>query len=149
MDNLENKILELRKNGKTYKEIITLLNCTKSIVSYHCRRNGLGGYAKNGFELLLLTDEERKRNNYLKVKSHRQLMKEKAVEYKGGKCEKCGYDKCIWVFDFHHLDSKEKDFGISSYSILAWDKVKEELDKCIMLCANCHRELHHTEFINK
>jgi hypothetical protein len=140
---MKDKIIELRKAGKTYNEICKLLNCGKGIVCYHSRRAGLGN------EIKTLTDEQRKTNNYLKVKSHRQKIKEKAIEYKGGKCEKCGYDKCKWVFDFHHLIPNEKDFAISRYSTLAWDKVKKELDKCIMLCANCHRELHYNEFNNK
>lgn len=139
---LKDQILFLRKIGGTYKEIGKELNCTKSVISYHCRRAGLGG------DNILLTDEERKIKNYEKVKSHRQKIKEKAIEYKGGKCEKCGYDKCKWVFDFHHLNPEEKDFGISRYSVLAWEKVKKELDKCIMLCANCHRELHYNAYNN-
>jgi hypothetical protein len=82
------------------------------------------------------------------VKSRRQRLKEMSVEYKGGKCEKCGYNKSIWAFDFHHLNPKEKDFTISAYLVLGWDKIKLELNKCILLCANCHRELHHDNFNN-
>ena len=76
-------------------------------------------------------------------------LKKLMVEYKGGKCEKCGYNKCIWAFDFHHINSEDKDFNISNISTLSWEKVKKELDKCIMLCANCHRELHYEEYKNK
>lgn len=36
-----------------------------------------------------------------------------ALEYKGNKCSICGYDKCLGALEFHHLDSEEKDFGIS------------------------------------
>jgi len=66
-----------------------------------------------------------------------------AVEYKGGKCAICGYDRCIDALEFHHKDSSSKDFGISEKGYTrSWKKVAEELDKCIMICANCHRELH-------
>jgi len=66
-----------------------------------------------------------------------------AVEYKGGKCAICGYDRCLEALEFHHLDSEGKDFGISDKGYTrSWKKVKEELDKCVMLCANCHREVH-------
>ena len=66
-----------------------------------------------------------------------------AVAYKGGKCEKCGYDRCIEAFDFHHIDPAQKDFGISSKGYTrSWKRVQEELDQCVMLCANCHRETH-------
>jgi hypothetical protein len=69
-------------------------------------------------------------------------IKEKAVEYKGGKCEYCGYNKCLGSLHFHHKDPKEKDFGISQYKKLDYDKLKKELDKCILVCANCHGEIH-------
>ncbi len=66
-----------------------------------------------------------------------------AVDYKGGRCERCGYNRCIDAFEFHHLISAKKGFGISEKGYTrAWSKVKEELDKCQLLCANCHRELH-------
>lgn len=55
---------------------------------------------------------------------------------------KCGYDKCINALEFHHEDPKIKKFAISSYKYLSWDKIKEELDKCVLICSNCYRELH-------
>ena len=97
---------------------------------------------------LKLTKEELKKKNYLHVKSHRQKMKEKSVQYKGGKCVKCDYNKCIRALEFHHLDPSEKDFTISRYSVLSWNKIKVELDKCILICSNCHRELHEEEDLN-
>lgn len=80
------------------------------------------------------------------IQKKRYKIKEKSVSYKGGKCEICGYDKCIDALEFHHLDPSQKDFGISYKGyVRSWDKVKEELDKCIMVCANCHREIHAKE----
>lgn len=70
-------------------------------------------------------------------------LKKKCVEYKGGQCVTCGYDKCIGALEFHHLDPISKDFTIAhlrSYSFSK--KVTTELDKCILVCANCHREIH-------
>lgn len=72
----------------------------------------------------------------------RHKNKQELVEYKGGKCEICGYDKCIDALEFHHLDPKEKEFGISNGNIKSLEKLKKEADKCILLCSNCHRELH-------
>lgn len=78
------------------------------------------------------------------VIKRRQVLKKKAVEYKGGKCEICGYNTCIDALEFHHLNPEEKDFGIGGDgSTKSFEKIKKELDKCIMLCANCHRELHY------
>ena len=65
------------------------------------------------------------------------------VEYKGGKCELCGYSGCIDVLDLHHKDASKKEFGISSSGLTrSWEKNKAEADKCVLLCANCHREIH-------
>ena len=96
-----------------------------------------------------LTSKEKKERNYHRVKSHRQKIKTKSIEYKGGKCEKCGYNKCEWALDFHHVNPKEKDFNIARYSTLSWEKIRLELDKCIMVCANCHREIHYEESLKK
>ena len=79
------------------------------------------------------TDSTQKRRNNLKIK---------AIEYKGGKCEICGYDKCVDALDFHHLDPSEKEFRISDGYTRSWEKVQIELDKCMLVCANCHREIH-------
>jgi hypothetical protein len=67
-----------------------------------------------------------------------------AVEQFGGKCQICGYNKCIDALEFHHIDEKTKEES-PSYIIMrwSWKRVKLELDKCVLLCANCHREVHH------
>ena len=75
------------------------------------------------------------------VGTWRKKTKELLVEYKGGKCEFCGYDKCIEALEFHHIDETTKEFAISG-STKSLEKQKKEADKCYMLCANCHRELH-------
>ena len=74
---------------------------------------------------------------------NRQIIKRWALEYKGSKCEICGYNKCSAALDFHHKDPKEKDFNLSDGNlILDWCEIKKELDKCSLVCANCHREIH-------
>jgi hypothetical protein len=75
-------------------------------------------------------------------KKRRRAIKLKAVEYKGGKCQNCGYNKCIGAMDFHHLDPQEKDFTISG-NAGKWETIKNELDKCVLLCKNCHAEQHY------
>lgn len=72
----------------------------------------------------------------------RRRNKIKLVEYKGGKCEICGYDKCIDALEFHHLDPEEKEYGLSNGNTASFEKMKSEADKCILVCANCHREIH-------
>jgi len=77
------------------------------------------------------------------VKRRRKKLRVMAREYKGNKCAICGYDKCPRALSFHHLDPKKKSFGISEKGLTrSWDKIKEELDKCILICSNCHMEVH-------
>ncbi len=66
----------------------------------------------------------------------------KAVAYKGGKCEVCGYDKYHGALDFHHLNPDEKDYSWRKLRLKSWEDITKELDKCICVCANCHREIH-------
>jgi hypothetical protein len=69
--------------------------------------------------------------------------KRMAVEYKGGECQDCGIIDHQAIYDFHHLTPEEKDFNISKFRATSWcDKIEEELDKCVLLCANCHRKRH-------
>lgn len=76
----------------------------------------------------------------------RRRLKVKAIAYKGGKCEICGYSKCPAAFDFHHVDPSVKDFGISG-NTRSFEKLRPELDKTMLLCANCHRELHDEKHV--
>lgn len=68
--------------------------------------------------------------------------KQKAVNHLGGKCSKCGYNKCLNALDFHHLDPLKKDIAPAKVLSRSWDNILKEINKCIVLCANCHRELH-------
>jgi hypothetical protein len=82
------------------------------------------------------------KNRYYVTKRRKDL-KKALVQYKGGRCEKCGYDKCIAAMDFHHKDPKEKEFGLSQKGLTkSLEILKKEADKCLLLCANCHRETH-------
>lgn len=75
-------------------------------------------------------------------------LKKLFLDYKGSQCTQCGYNKCNAALEFHHLDPNEKEFelgGFNKSSVLKTGltkEVKEELDKCTVLCANCHREVH-------
>jgi len=93
----------------------------------------------------------------IKVKSsirtnRRTELKQKCVDYLGGKCERCGYNQCIVALEFDHINPALKKFSISQIvregtGVISdgtddWEVIKEELDKCRLLCANCHRERH-------
>lgn len=86
------------------------------------------------------TYADRREYNIQAVAKRRRKVKQMAVEYKGGKCELCGYDRYVGALDFHHL--RDKEFSVSkSGNTYSWERVKAELDKCMLVCANCHREL--------
>lgn len=73
--------------------------------------------------------------------------KARAVEYLGGRCSDCGlWDEDVAIYDFHHIDPSTKRIGIS-YALCTrkWEDIQDELDKCVLLCANCHRKRHSTE----
>ena len=80
-----------------------------------------------------------------KIALPKQKKRWKALQYKGCKCVKCSKDVTFLnmpLFDFHHLDSKKKEAGVSSMLLLSDERFYEEVDKCIILCSNCHRMRH-------
>ena len=84
-------------------------------------------------------------NDYIKQKERALTRKLEIIESKGGKCEICGYDKNISALEFHHLIPTEKNFQLDSrhLSNTTMGKILEEAEKCILVCSNCHKELHH------
>ena len=102
---------------------------------YSRRKNNCSGYCRKCISRRT-TERQRK-------------MKKAMVEYKGGRCQNpnCstpgGYNRSINGLDFHHIDPVKKEFSISQMRLTSMnDKIREELDKCLLLCANCHREVH-------
>lgn len=179
--NLEEKIIELRKNRLSIKKISEKLKCSRSTASKWFTRNGLSDIGLKKYkeltdveiielkeyykthtkketslkfgvsETTVIKHSDRKmvnidtKGNARKYKlKRREVMKQKSVVYKGGKCVKCGYNKCIQALEFHHIDSNNKSFSISGNYNISWERIKNELNKCILICANCHRELHAT-----
>ncbi len=78
----------------------------------------------------------------LQTLERQRILKQKAVDYKGGRCSRCGYDRYVGALEFHHLDPDGKDLVISQFRHTTFDKTISELDKCVLVCANCHREIH-------
>lgn len=82
--------------------------------------------------------------NTYNVTEWRRRTKRRAVEYKGGKCERCGYNRSVKAMIFHHPG--DKSFGISKgRTTRSREEIKKELDKCQLLCLNCHAEEHDQE----
>jgi hypothetical protein len=89
------------------------------------------------------------KRNYNRVDSYRRRLKRRLVEYKGGCCALCGYNNCVSALEFHHVDPSKKDFTISNALTMSFDKCKSEVDKCILVCSNCHKEIHDKEYEEK
>lgn len=80
--------------------------------------------------------------NGCKIRTRRRKLKVRMVERKGGSCQKCGYNRSFRALHFHHLESAEKDANISTLYHKSWDFIIKELNKCILVCSNCHTEIH-------
>ena len=93
-------------------------------------------------ERRLVSLARRNRATQERISNRRKQMAQMAVESKGGKCQICGYNRCIAALEFHHVDPTQKLFGIRcAGNTMSWEKMRAELDKCVLLCANCHREV--------
>jgi len=122
---VKEKYFELKNIKKVAKFFFVSINDIKKIIT----------------EDIMLKNNRVKINKTDIVVSWRQRKKQELVEYKGGCCEVCGYNKSIQVLQFHHIDPNEKDFNISGRSY-SFERLKKEVDKCIMVCSNCHIEIH-------
>lgn len=78
------------------------------------------------------------------VKRWRSNTKTRIVKAMGGACVICGYNRCQSSLHLHHLDQSKKEFSFSSIraNCKSWSKIVEELRKCVLVCANCHGEIH-------
>jgi hypothetical protein len=103
-----------------------------------CNKHGLCGH----FKLKLNGKLACKRCRYEAVAKRRRLVKEILVKECGSCCKECGYKKSIAALAFHHVDPSKKEIVISGSRVLGIDKLRQEIKKCILLCRNCHIELH-------
>jgi hypothetical protein len=121
---------KINKNNQ-YCEICKVkLNDKNAYLRKEKNRNVFHGHCKECFSKNLFE----KRFNF----------KKKALEYKGDCCESCGYNKDITALEFHHKNPAQKEINPAKLYHKPWDFAKEELDKCSVLCSNCHREEHHS-----
>ncbi len=165
------KVQKLALQGFGVAHIARELNVSKPTVSYHMANLGYEKFHRTNSkidevkklysegrtmkdiskELKLgystvkrqLKSEPRKPNstdNPVMKRIHK--VKKKLVEEFGGKCSICGYSKYLGALEFHHKDPKEKEFTIASRNTRAYDKLKKEADKCLLVCSNCHKEIH-------
>lgn len=125
-------------NGNRYRPLCKA--CKKATIP-PTRKKDLPGYA----------EQERAANRTKRALYYTQNVQH-IKDYLGGKieCSICGYtSNCFAPFDFHHIDPATKEFGIhkriDSSPFIRW---KTELDKCVLVCSNCHRKIHSTRCID-
>ncbi len=118
----------LRKEGMAYQKIA----------------DSIGGVSRQTIYYALGSAKERE------IRSRRRKSRKKyLIEYKGGECCICGYDKCHAALVFHHLDPEKKSFTIGDRAQAPLKEALKEADKTVLLCHNCHSEVHqglHKEF---
>ncbi len=106
-------------------------------------------YCSNACKVTFFYKKEKKENpnKFTNQKNRALVRKIYLIESRGGKCESCGYSKNVSALDFHHKDPSEKEVKLDSrhLSNTSIKKIYEEFEKCLVLCANCHREHHHPE----
>lgn len=78
-------------------------------------------------------------------KLRRTTNKQKAVDLLGGECSRCKLKFPLCVYDFHHLNPEEKDRNVNSLMVRTWARLEAEINKCVLLCSNCHRITHWGE----
>lgn len=91
--------------------------------------------------------ESSKQHHRDKMARKRIERKDELIKLSGGCCSVCGYDKCRKALSFHHLNPELKSFGLSAENLhnRSWDDILNEWKKCILVCLNCHMEIHSEE----
>lgn len=125
-------------NGEKLKNLAKEYNCKLSTLKYHIKTERKKADPGNDKK-----SPAHRKKMVVYVNRRRKKIKEMAVQRKGGCCVICKYDKCNSALEFHHLDPAIKSFNISLKGyVKSWEVVKAEVDKCILVCRNCHAEIH-------
>ncbi len=163
----EDTLRELISENLSSRSIAERLECSQSTINYWLKKFNLktmpkikalvkvDDYICTSCNTQLTKDDfymkESLRHTYCKNCFNKQVIerqrkiKQDAVDYKGGKCSNCGYNKYLGALQFHHLDPSVKDPQWNNFKCRKFDDAfKLELDKCALLCANCHSEQHAT-----
>ena len=157
---------ELIDKGLSQYSIAREMSCSQTTVRYWLKKHNLKTFVKplidengNRFcnrckEIKHFTEFYNRNNvegssSYCKsctkeeAINRQKRFKQDCIDYKGGSCKLCGYNRCNSALEFHHLDPSKKDLTISKVSVTSInDEIRKELDKCVLLCSNCHREVH-------
>lgn len=141
----DEKIIEMYNSGITATIISNKMEVSRKTVYRVLEKNEIP-LQKNIQKKCLICNRDCKKNvcGTCNTNLRRFRVKQKSVEYLGGVCKECDWSGHLSGFDFHHTDPTQKDFNPSGLNLAnkSWNKAKQELDKCELLCALCHREKH-------
>lgn len=150
----EDKAVELFSRGESYVNIAQIVGISKSSLMGWFNRNGYRRKRQLHTECQICKQKNTKSLSKYCPKCgttlRRYCNKIRAVKYKGGKCKRCGLVLKMEeyaAYEFHHL--RDKEFNIGQLINLKWERVKDEIDKCDLLCSNCHRITHCNSDINE
>jgi hypothetical protein len=123
---MKEQILKLYHQGKSYRQIQQIVGCSTSTISFHCGKG-------------------QKRKSYKRRQIATQKFREQLKQEAGGCCKICGYNKCLSALDFHHNNDDKTEMVSRLIRLKGFEAARQEAKKCILICANCHRELHDKE----
>jgi hypothetical protein len=147
--NIEELVAKINE-GLTIDSLVNYFQSTehhiKSLMSKQglTTKNSLNRYSATGFCRFCSKASTRNICGSCRTKLRRVRAKKAAIEYLGGKCCKCGWTGALPAYEFNHLNPTVKAFTIGNILHKSWDFIKQELDKCELLCSNCHR-IHHSD----
>lgn len=133
---MKEQILKLRNEGKTYREIESIVGCSRSLISYYVNPTGKTKHL-----------DRQNKNRFRRRQEYKNIL--------GCKCQICGYNRCMDALHFHHKDPSQKRFEIPDALFgrqqgkFSEKEIVEEIQKCILLCANCHHEIHSKNNFSK
>ena len=134
----------------THGKVCSKCNIEKELSEYYKWKKQHPGYmpeCKECHKQRQKVFRKEHKEHYSKWQRQRKYsLKEKAIQYKGNKCYDCNISFPQYIYDFHHLDPSSKDFNPSKGFSMPEEILYKELDKCVMLCANCHRTRHWASY---
>jgi len=149
------KLKEAIDDGYSQRDISRIFNKSQTTVRYWINKYELSTRKDPKSHLCEKCGEDDSNNFYGHQKSickkcrntedleKKRQYKQEAIDYLGGKCKVCGYDKCNQALEFHHLEMDEKSKEYESMKNWSFERKREELNKCILICCRCHREIHY------
>ena len=141
INNFCDELKPLIDKSLSTREIANSIGISQTAVRYRLNKCNLTTNNKPQTRLKPKNRQEQKKKKGRKIRLD-------LIKYLGGKCQKCGYCKNSAVLTFHHVEEKTKKFKLDmrSCSNRSLVKLYAEAKKCILLCANCHTELHHPSY---